>query len=112
MPGLSRSPARRSQESKKCETAPTGKMAVVDGRFRIGLDDACVDAVHADSDLWIEVVVEGEPLGRVKLGAVPYAVEAARAAAATGPLQQQIGALQQQLDGVGRPSVTLASTGK
>ena len=34
--------------------------------------------MKANPDLWIEVIVEGESLGRTKLGAVPYAVEAAR----------------------------------
>src|SRR5262249_53374089 len=38
-------------------------------------------------DLWAEVYVGGISLGRSKLGAVPYAVEAARASDATGALK-------------------------
>jgi hypothetical protein len=37
-----------------------------------------------EPDLWAEVVVDGASLGRAKLGAVPFAVEAAHAMADQG----------------------------
>jgi hypothetical protein len=52
------------------------------GRFRVSLqpDAECVAAVQANSDLWIQAVVDGTPMPqRTKLGAVPYALEAKRA---------------------------------
>lgn len=45
------------------------------GRFRMPLP-SCVDTVRSKPDLWAEVQVNGVPLPRQKLGAVPYAVEA------------------------------------
>ncbi len=52
------------------------------GRFAIALDDACAAAVKAHADLWLLVNVDGVDLPRSKLGAAPYALEAARAVAA------------------------------
>jgi hypothetical protein len=37
---------------------------------------SCVDTVRSKPDLWAEVQINGVPLPRQKLGAVPYAVEA------------------------------------
>ena len=45
------------------------------GRFRMPLP-SCVDTVRSKPDLWAEVQINGVPLPRQKLGAVPYAVEA------------------------------------
>jgi hypothetical protein len=53
------------------------------GAFSIALPDTCTAAVHASTDLWVDVFVDGNSLGRSKLGAVPYAVEAAAATAAS-----------------------------
>jgi hypothetical protein len=49
------------------------------GRFQLVLPAECVDAVKATPNLWIDVKVEGASLGRTKLGAVPYAIEAGHA---------------------------------
>lgn len=62
----------------QCQTA-SGAQSLVGGRFQITLPDACTNAVKAKADLWTEVLVEGASLGRTKLGAVPYAVEAQHA---------------------------------
>src|SRR5256885_7127891 len=39
-------------------TAP-GTVTVVQGRFSMALPDACVAAVHANPNLWVETTVEG-----------------------------------------------------
>jgi hypothetical protein len=52
------------------------------GRFNIALPDTCTAAIDANRDTWSEVYVEGASLGRAKLGAVPYAIEAAHATSA------------------------------
>ena len=61
--------------SQLCSTRDT-TTSVVSGRFRIELDPACVTAVHENPDVWVEVQVGTEVLGRSKVGAVPYALEA------------------------------------
>lgn len=66
----------------RCITMAPGTM-VTGGRFQIALDNACTAAVRGAPDLWIEVEVGGTSLGRTKIGAVPYAVEAARASELT-----------------------------
>lgn len=65
-------------ERRRCRVVPDGETQVQRGRFRIALNDDgnCTDAVRNHSELWVEVIVEGESLGRSRLGAVPYAVEA------------------------------------
>jgi hypothetical protein len=75
------------------------------GRFQIALPD-CVDVVKANQNLWVDVQVDGASLGRTKLGAVPFAVEAghatsatnadqsASASAADGALDDRIGAIE------------------
>jgi hypothetical protein len=62
----------------KCTTIATGA-PVARGRFRIALDDTCTAPVHQNPDLWMEVLVGNSVLGRTKIGAVPYALEADRA---------------------------------
>jgi hypothetical protein len=48
----------------------------VHGGFRMQLSDACATDIEQNPDLWLEVKVDGTPLARTKLGAVPYAVAA------------------------------------
>jgi hypothetical protein len=72
----------------QCTTTQT--VALTEGRFQIVLPDACTAAARGRPDLWVEVAVDGDALGRSKLSAVPYAVESARASAATGALASQI----------------------
>jgi hypothetical protein len=66
------------------------------GRFQLVLPAECVDAVKATPNVWIDVKVEGASLGRTKLGAVPYAVEAGHATSAD-EAQAAGGALAQQI---------------
>jgi hypothetical protein len=66
--------------SSVCAPSPSGAMPtktqVVAGRFRIALDPSCATALQSKADVWIEVNVEGQPLPRSKIGAVPYALSA------------------------------------
>lgn len=64
------------------------------GRFRIELDAACTGAVRANPNLWAEVLVDSTTFARTKLGAVPYALEAGRAAGASGALEVRIAAVE------------------
>jgi len=64
-----------------CQT-PSTSIALDAGRFSIGLPDTCTSAVKANPNAWVEVLVDGVTLGRTKLGAVPYAVEAGHATSA------------------------------
>lgn len=64
-----------------CTVGPSA-IALSNGGFQIPLPDTCTSAIHANPDAWIEVFVDGASLGRTKLGAVPYALEADHARAA------------------------------
>jgi hypothetical protein len=59
-----------------CSAGPSGVTLASGGAFQVVLPAACTSAIHANPDLWIEVFVGGNSLGRTKIGAVPYAVEA------------------------------------
>lgn len=72
----------------------TASTMVQAGRWRIAVDPACVMAVQRTSELWTEVIVNGTSFGRSKIGAVPFAVEAGRAAAASGGLATRIAAVE------------------
>jgi len=90
-----------TEGTKVCE-AGAEKVKPVGGRFQIPLPD-CQAAVGQSPELWLEAVIDGTSLGRTKLGAVPYAVEANHAATADGaaegsPLQAQLAALQADVD--------------
>jgi hypothetical protein len=61
--------------TQQCSVGPTATM-LTSGAFQVVLPAACAAAIHANGDLWIEVFVDGTSLGRTKLGAVPYAIEA------------------------------------
>ncbi len=65
-----------------CQVVSGSPTTLTSGRFQILLSEACTAAVKANPDLYVEVQVEGLALGRTKLGAVPYAVEAGHAMAA------------------------------
>ena len=58
-----------------CQSLPA-TVTLVAGTFRVPLGDDCIAVVHANPDLFIDVLVDGASVGRAKLGAVPYAVEA------------------------------------
>jgi len=74
-------------------TTLASAVSLVAGNFQVALPDSCTAAVHALGDLWVEVLVDGATLGRTKLGAVPYAVEADSASRAVGALDARIGSL-------------------
>jgi len=62
--------------------APSTTVTVNAGRFEVPLPDTCVVAIRANPNLWAEVQVDGAAVGRAKLAAVPYAIEANRAVSA------------------------------
>lgn len=68
--------------SAACASQPA-TVTPVAGAFQVPLGDACTTLVHANSDVWADVLVNGASIGRSKLGAVPYAVEADHAASAS-----------------------------
>jgi len=78
--------------TKVCEQTVMD-LTPVSGRFQVELPEACTVAVKANPNLWIEAVVNGSALGRTKLGAVPYALEAGSASQASGPLEQRLASL-------------------
>lgn len=93
-----------------CDTGtPTG-IGLVGGRFSIQLPDDCTARVGTNAQVWAEVLLGSTSntvasLGRAKLGAVPYAVEADHAATATtaaspaagGQIASAISALQAEV---------------
>jgi microcystin-dependent protein len=81
-------PAAEGGMSPLCETQST-RVELQAGRFSIALPDGCVAVVRANRDLWAAVEYDGDGLGRRKLGAVPFAISAAEASAATGELAKQ-----------------------
>jgi hypothetical protein len=67
------------------------------GRFSVQLNDTCTGAIGANPGAFVEIVLDGNTLGRTKLGAVPYAIEANHAAtadSAAGPLQTTVDGLK------------------
>jgi hypothetical protein len=56
---------------------------LTNGRFRIALDADCADAIAANNNAWVEVIDGATSLGRSKIGAVPYALEANHAVSAS-----------------------------
>lgn len=98
-----------------CPETTSTATPVLGGRFRIALDPACVAAIQRNPELWTEVVVGGTSLGRSKVGAVPYAIEAGRASGASGMLAARIAAVEarsqaRQVVGAGEPSSCGGST--
>jgi hypothetical protein len=97
--------AGHNLEIKLWSTGPTGGTALCDtavpaptftldnsGRFSTQLDDTCIGA---NAGAFVEILLDGNTLGRTKLGAVPYAIEANHAVSAdtattTGMLDQQV----------------------
>ncbi len=66
-------------------------LPVANGHVRVPLGSDCVAAVHTSSEQWAEVSVDGMVVGgRSRLGAVPYAVEAQRAAGLTTAAVQSV----------------------
>jgi len=65
-----------SNSDAACTTESDSITLQSGGRFSVTLPDKCATAVSTSPDTWVEVLVDGASLGRSKLGAVPYAIEA------------------------------------
>ena len=89
------SPTDTTSASNKCSTVLTAVM-ISNGKFRVPLDASCTAAVHGFPELWVEVLVGATSLGRKKLGATPYALQAGRASEAVGNLRKELDALKAQ----------------
>jgi len=82
----------QSAGNKVCESAAQQRTLDPAGRFQVAMPDTCVAAVAAHPDSWVEVSLAGTPLGRSKIGAVPYAVEANNAMQLQGMSPSQLNA--------------------
>jgi hypothetical protein len=79
-----------------------------DGHFKVDLPDLCVTAVQSNNNLEAEVALDNVTIGRTRINAVPYAVEAVRAGTAvtaTGALDDRLRTLE------GRSVVRVAHSG-
>ncbi len=65
----------------QCSAGPTA-ITLAAGGFQLQLPDTCTTVIRGKPDLWLEVFVDGATMGRTKLGAVPYAIEATHAISA------------------------------
>lgn len=63
----------------KCTTTRAGLPLEPQGRFKLPLSSQCSSDISQNPELWMEIAINGEPLGRTKLAATPYALEARRA---------------------------------
>jgi hypothetical protein len=70
-----------------------GSLKATRGWFSFALDPSCTESVRGGPDRWLELTVQGSVLPRQRIGAVPYAHEAGRAAGATGSLAQTLAGL-------------------
>jgi hypothetical protein len=62
-----------------CTTSKT-QLAFDNGRFAVALDASCAPQVRSNANIFVEVKVNGAPVGaRTPIGAVPFAVEAEHA---------------------------------
>lgn len=78
--------------SPLCDTKAAA-LPLLNGRFSMVLEDKCSAAIKGNPDVWAEVFVDGKSVGRTKLAAVPYAIEATHATTAdtaSGALAQQL----------------------
>ena len=58
----------------KCTTTDNNN-SVVDGHFSLQLTKVCAEVFSASPNLWLEITVDGDSLGRTKVSPVPYAIE-------------------------------------
>jgi hypothetical protein len=70
-----------------CTIGPS-PTTLTNGTFRVPLPDECTAATRTNQDVWVDVFVDGGSVGRNKLGAVPYAVEANHALTADGVIRR------------------------
>ncbi len=86
---LWRHPTSSFLEDLTCSTQQDN-VKVDQGHFRLALSQACVAAIQATPDLWLEVVVNTKFVGRTKLGAVPFAVQAFRSSDIEQPARDSL----------------------
>jgi hypothetical protein len=82
------------------------KRTLQSGGFSVLLPAACREAIARYPDMFVEVIVDGATLGRAKLGAVPYAVEADHAEKAD-TAEAAAGGLKATLDSAAERSAAL-----
>lgn len=82
-------PSAEGGTEPSCLTGPI-ETPVRHGHFQVVLDPGCARAIKENPNLWVEVVIGSRSVGRARLRAVPYALEAERASAASGGLALQI----------------------
>ncbi len=70
-----------TQGTPLCETVAT--VNVSNGLFRVPLSTGCKAAINQNNNAWVEVIDGANSVGRSKIGAVPYAVEADHASRAS-----------------------------
>ena len=86
-----------AEAEKPACTVKEPQMVLSGGRFQLALSADCVAAVRTSPGVLVEVEVDGISLGRTKLGAVPYAVEASHATSAdtaSGELAERLATFQ------------------
>jgi hypothetical protein len=101
-----------------CTSSPKSTPIDSSGRFSIPIDP-CVATIKSTPDAWAEVIVGTSSLGTSKIGAVPYAVEAAHATAADTATNATTaatanaagGALKTTVDGLSVPSTKITVNG-
>lgn len=76
----------------RCQSSTLAAM-VINGQFRIDFE-MCRATVRSSPDLWVELTIDSNTFPRTKLGAVPYALEAARASGASGTIDARLTALE------------------
>ena len=110
-----------------CDTGTPSLTPLTNGRFTTGLPDKCTTQVGTNSGIWAEVLVGPSAaatasLGRAKIGAVPFAVEAnhaveaGHAASADGATTAATasaagGALKTTIDGLAAASTKVSVNG-
>jgi len=82
-----------------CTSNLQANTPLVDGHFRINVGAACVTALAAAQNAYVEVVVGGVSLPpsttpRPRVAAVPYAAQAEEASGARGPLASRLQVLE------------------
>ena len=73
---------KASVGTQQCLGSFPGTTLDSSGRFQVTMPDTCAGKVGGNPDLWVEVKVGTTILGRTKIGAVPYAIEANHAVTA------------------------------
>jgi hypothetical protein len=70
-----------SSDAAHQRCSPSAQQVTPDakGQFKLALDPTCLDAIRATPDLWSQLKVGTVTLPRMKLSAVPFALEAQRA---------------------------------